>query len=30
MIEIFIESKPNKEEKYQRRINQIKEYENAN
>lgn len=30
MIEIFINSNPNKEEKYQRRINQILEYENAN
>ena len=29
MIEEFIKSTPNKEEKYQRRINQIKEYENA-
>ncbi|MGM9878532.1 MAG: RpiB/LacA/LacB family sugar-phosphate isomerase [Bacilli bacterium] len=30
MIETFLTSNPNKEEKYQRRINQIKEYENAN
>lgn len=30
MIEEFLKSTPNKEEKYQRRINQIKEYENAN
>lgn len=30
MIDIFLISTPNKEEKYQRRINQIKEYENAN
>ena len=30
MIEIFKNSNPNKEEKYQRRINQILEYENAN
>ncbi len=30
MIEIFINSTPNQEEKYQRRINQILEYENAN
>ena len=29
MIEEFLKSVPNKEEKYQRRINQIKEYENA-
>ena len=29
MIEEFIKSTPNKEEKYQRIINQIKEYENA-
>ena len=28
MIEEFLKSVPNKEEKYQRRINQIKEYEN--
>lgn len=30
MIEIFINSTPNQETKYQRRINQILEYENAN
>ena len=30
MIKIFLTSTPNKEEKYQRRINQIIEYENAN
>ena len=30
MIKIFLKSTPNKEEKYQRRINQIIEYENAN
>lgn len=30
MIEKFLSSTPNKEEKYQRRINKIKEYENAN
>lgn len=30
MINEFLNTKPNKEEKYQRRINQIKEYENAN
>lgn len=30
MIEIFINSTPNQEIKYQRRINQILEYENAN
>ena len=30
MIKTFLNTKPNKEEKYQRRINQIKEYENAN
>lgn len=29
MIKIFINASPNKEEKYQRRINQIREYENA-
>ena len=29
MIEEFLKSVPNKEEKYQRRINQITEYENA-
>ncbi|MGN0993362.1 MAG: RpiB/LacA/LacB family sugar-phosphate isomerase [Bacilli bacterium] len=29
MIEEFLTSTPNKEEKYQRRINQIKEYENV-
>ena len=30
MIKIFINSTPNQETKYQRRINQILEYENAN
>ena len=30
MIKIFLTSTPNKEEKYQRRITQIIEYENAN
>lgn len=30
MIEIFINSTPNQETKYQRRINQMLEYENAN
>ena len=30
MIEEFLKTTPNKEEKYQRRITQIKEYENAN
>ncbi len=30
MVNEFLKAKPNKEEKYQRRINQIKEYENAN
>lgn len=30
MIEIFINSTPNQETKYQRRINQILEYENVN
>lgn len=30
MLEIFINSTPNQETKYQRRINQILEYENAN
>lgn len=30
MINAFLTSTPNTEEKYQRRINQIKEYENAN
>lgn len=30
MINEFLKAKPNKEEKYQRRINQIKAYENAN
>ncbi len=28
MITVFLNAKPNSEEKYQRRINQIKEYEN--
>lgn len=30
MIKEFLEAKPLEEEKYQKRINQIKEYENAN
>ena len=30
MVETFLKSKPNKEEKYQRRINQILNYENDN
>ena len=30
MIQTYIKATPNKEEKYIRRINQIKEYENAN
>ena len=29
MIETFIEAAPNEEEKYQRRINEIKEYDDA-
>ena len=30
IIKTFLNAEPNKEEKYERRINQIKEYENAN